>query len=156
MVNDNIVMEHARICFRNFGGNEGKFNPKGRRNFCVLLDDESAIKLANDGWNVKYLKPREEGEAPQAYMQVSVDFAHIPPKVILVTSKGKTQLTEDKVDILDWAEITNVDLIIRPYNWTVNGATGTKAYAKSIYVTLYEDEFDRKYMDVPDSAQNTL
>lgn len=156
MINKNIVIENARIAFRNFSGKEGRFNPAGRRNFCVFLDSEVAEGLQNDGWNIKWLKPRNEDEESQAYMQVSVSYDNIPPKMILITQKGKTQLDEASVNILDWAEIENVDLIIRPYNWDVNGKTGVKAYVKSMYVTLVEDEFDSKYYDVPDSATNSI
>ena len=161
-VNDKITIEGARIIFRNFSGEEGQYNPKGQRNFCVLLDPDLAEQLVADGWNVKYLKPREEGEEPQPYLQVKVMFGKIPPHCILVTSKNKKSLTEDQVGMLDWVEIKNVDLIIRPYNYELrDGTTGVKAYLKSIYVTLVEDELELKYRDVPDadvpdSAVNSL
>lgn len=152
MVNDNIIIENARIGFRNFSGKEGKFNPPGRRNFCLFLESDLAHKLQNDGWNVRYLQPRDPDDEPQAYIQVAVNFDNIPPKIVLVTKNSKTTLNEEEVNILDWAEIKNVDITVRPYNWEVNGKHGVKAYVKTMYVTIVEDDFANKYNDVPDSA----
>jgi hypothetical protein len=156
MLNKNIVIENARIGFRNFSGKEGKYNPAGRRNFCVFLDPKIAEDLVADGWNVRYLEPRDPDDEKQAYLQVAVNFSNVPPKIIVITSKNKTTLEETTVNMLDWAEIENVDLIIRPYNWDVNGKSGVKAYIKSMYVTLVEDEFEKKYRDVPDAAISSL
>lgn len=157
MANKNIVAEGARIGFKNFSGKEGQYNPAGRRNFCWFIDDENlANTLIDDGWNVRFLKPREDNEKPQPYLQVAVEFNNFPPKIMMITSRGKSKIDESEVNILDWAEITNVDLIIRPYNWEVNGKSGTKAYLKALYVTIEEDEFESKYADTPDSAANTI
>lgn len=156
MVKNNIVIENAQIGFRNFSGNAGKFNPAGRRNFCVFLDNELGKVLESDGWNVRWLQPKDEAEEPKPYLQVAVSYDNIPPKIVLVTKKGKTILDETAVNILDWAEIASVDIIIRPYNWEVSGKGGVKAYVKSMYVTIVEDEFESKYYDVPDSALNTI
>lgn len=153
----NVVnIENARIAFRNFEGKEGRFNPKGRRNFCVLLDDELAEELGADGWNVRWLEPKKEDDSRQAYIQVSVSFVNFPPKIMLITDQGRRLLEESDVSILDWADIENVDLIIRPYHWEVNEKTGVKAYLKAMYVTLLVDKFEAKYKDVPDSAANNL
>ena len=150
MPQDNtVLMEGVRIIFRNFSGKEGQYNREGDRNFAVLLDETIANSMAEDGWNVKWLKPREEeeGETPQAYLQVSVNFKGRPPRVVLVTSRGRTNLDEGSVEMLDWADINNIDLIVRPYEWSVNGKTGIKAYLQSIYVTIEEDALELKYSE---------
>jgi hypothetical protein len=156
MANKNIVIENAKIGFRNFSGEAGKFNPAGRRNFCVFLEDDIAKTLEEDGWNIRWLEPKEKTDEPKPYLQVAVSYDNIPPKIVLISGKGKTTLSQDTVNILDWAEIESVDLIIRPYNWEVSGKSGVKAYIKSMYVTIVQDEFESKYYDVPDSAANCI
>ena len=148
----NLTLEGVRIVFRNFSGAEGKYNRKGARNFCILLPTDLAEDMAKVGWNVRWLEPRNEEEEPQAYIEAAVNFGGRPPRVVMITSRGKTKLGEDEVGILDWADITNVDVILRPYQWDVNGKTGGKAYVQSLFVTIQEDELEMKYIDVPDSA----
>lgn len=149
--NDTVLIENARVIFRNFAGKEGPMNAAGDRNFCVILDPEVAAALERDGWNVKMLRPREEGDEPQPYIQVSIGRKGRPAKVVMITSRGRTDLGDDEVELLDWADFTNVDLIFGPYNWEVGGKTGVKAYLKSFFVTVKEDELDLKYSDVPDA-----
>lgn len=147
-VKDNLILENVRIGFRNFSGNEGKFNRAGDRNFCVFMDEHEGAKLEKDGWNIRWLKAREEGDEPTGCLQVAVRFGNYPPKVYLVSSSGKTLLGEDEISTLDSAELNNVDLVIRPYNWELSdGKKGTKAYLKSGYFTIEEDELDKKYSD---------
>ena len=156
-MSSNIIIENARIAYKNFSGKEGKFNPPGRRNFCVLLDDKKLVdQLTEDGWNIRYLKPRDDQESQQAYLQVAVSFANFPPKIVVVSSNGKTVLDEESVNLLDWADIENVDLVIRPYNWDVNGKKGVKGYVKTMYAKIFEDVFESKYLDGPDSAADSI
>jgi len=145
-----VLMEGVRIIFRNFSGKEGQYNREGDRNFAVLLDEPTAQAMAEDNWNVKWLRPREdeEGETPQAYLPVSVNFKGRPPRIVLITSRGRTNLDEGSVEMLDWADILNVDLIVRPYEWTVNEKSGIKAYLQSIYVTIEEDALEIKYSEL--------
>jgi hypothetical protein len=155
-IKNNIVIEDARIGFRNFSGKEGRFNPAGRRNFCVFLDFSLGRLLEADGWNVRWLEPKDLGDEKQPYLQVTVSYDNIPPKIVLITNRGKTLLDAESINILDFAEIDNIDLIIRPYNWDVNGKTGVKAYVSKMYITIAEDEFEKKYYDVPDSASDAI
>ena len=151
----NIALENVRIIFKNFSGKETKFNPAGKRNFCVVIDDNDiASGLIVDGWNVRTLPARDEDEEPTHYMQVSFTFGNYPPDIYLVKGdikggkfkpKSKVRLDEDSIDILDYMEIESCDIVIRPYQWQVRDASGIKAYVKTMYVTVLDDDFAFKY-----------
>lgn len=143
--NKDFSVESARVGFKNFAGKEDNYNRKGDRNFCIFLDSDVAGQLSEGGWNIKWLDPREEGDEAQAYIQVAVSYKNKPPKVLLVSSTGKTVLSEAEVEMLDWADINNWDIVVTPYDWEVNGKTGRKAYLKALYATLEEDAFSAKY-----------
>lgn len=143
-----LLIEDARIVFRNFAGKEGPYNRAGDRNFSIVLDEELADLMERDGWNVKRKPPRSEEDDPFNHVQVTVGFkGWSKPRIILIgdTSKKRTVLDEDTCEVIDWADIKQVDIIIRPHEWLVNGKTGIKAYLKTIYVTINEDALDLKY-----------
>lgn len=143
-----FMVENAQIIFRNFEGKEGQYNREGDRNFSVILDTDVAEQMLADGWNVRYLKPREddeEGAEPVPYISVSVNFKNRPPRIVLLTTNSRTQLDENSVGVLDWADIETADIFARGYDWVVNGKTGTKAYLQSLFVTIREDPLEAKY-----------
>lgn len=144
-----LELSNVKIGYRNFSGNEGPYNQEGERSFSIFLDEDTAREVFDDGWNVKWPKPnpniKEEEDRRLPYLSVSVRFDKIPPKVVLIVGDKITKLDEEGVKTLDYAEIDNVDVIVTPSHWSVNGKTGIKAYLRSIYVTLREDRFTEKY-----------
>lgn len=142
-----FMIEDAQLIFRNFSGAESQFNKEGKRNFAVVLDPAAAEVMLKDGWNVKYLKPMEGDEegAETPYISIEVGYKVRPPRVVMITSVSRTNLTSENVGILDWADVQTCDLIARAYEWEVNGKTGIKAYLQSMYITIDEDPLERKY-----------
>lgn len=140
-----FMVEDATLIFRNFSGKEGKYNSEGDRNFAIILDPETADVMLKDGWNVRYLASREEGDLDTPYIQIAVNFKNRPPRVVMITSTSRTNLTDESIGVLDWADIRVADLIARGYDWEVNGKSGTKAYLQSLFVTIEEDALERKY-----------
>lgn len=156
------LIDNARIMFRNFEGKPGQFNAAGKRNFHVLLQPDAEEALIADGFNVKYLKAREEGERDQPHLKINVNFeSNIPPKIFIVTSKGRRQLTEDMMQMVDWADFANIDLIFSRYkrDWP-DGRTTVTAYLQTFFGTIREDELELRYADVPEleleSAQSSM
>lgn len=146
-----LQIENAKIMFRNFKGEPDKFNPNGKRTFAVFLEPDEAAAIEEAGWNVKRLKPREDGDEPQAYLNVEVKFGeYFPPTINVISGRKHSKLDESTVGMLDWAEIETCDLIIRPYEWEMNGRTGIKAYLKKMWVTLVVDKFEEKYANFAD------
>lgn len=150
-----FMIEDAQLIFRNFSGKEGQYNREGDRNFAVIIPDEkTAQAMLQDGWNVKYLTAREEGEEDTPYIQVAVSYKIRPPRIVLLTSKARTNIDEDMVETLDWVNIRSADLIARAYEWNVNGKTGIKAYLQSLFVNVEEDYLEQKYAVDPEGAED--
>lgn len=147
----NINIEGAKIIFRNFSGT--RFND-GKRNFSIVLDEKDAQTLREEGWNVKQFETRD-GEIinhlpVEIRFQRNEEFEHLNPAVWWISGQNRTKLSEKAVGALDQAEIENVDIVIRPYDYSKkfkikNGDPFIKAQVKSMYVTVEEDAIDAKY-----------
>lgn len=157
-----IVIKKARIFKTNFSGKEiPPYNPEGKRNFLVYIDDLNVAEdMLRDGWNIRWLDPRNEGDERKAFLSVEVSFRNRPPKIVIITSRGETIIEEDDVNMLDWAEKERVDLTINPRFWDDNGKTRIKAYLRTMKVWIYEDELEREidelYLNAPVGAVESM
>lgn len=145
---EDLIIENARIMYRNFSGKPSKFNAEGNMNFCLVIPyAELADRMRDQGWNIKMKTARDEFEDDLYYTQVAVRFDRIPPNILMITKKKRTRLDdEEAVKCLDWMEIETVDVIVHPSRYTNNGG-GVKGYLKSMYVTIREDAFADKYAE---------
>jgi len=145
-----VQFDKVKIVYRNFAGAETMYNRAGDRNFSIVIPtDEMAEQLRADGWKVKTKPSRLDPDAVFHTLPVVVSYKGRPPRANLITSRGRTPLDENTIAIIDMAEIIDCDVIISPYNWTVNGNSGVKAYLHAIYVKVLEDELELRYADTP-------
>ena len=150
-----VRIDNAKVMFRNFAGAEGKYNPAGNRNFAVFLPDDIARQMEADDWSIRWLDSRD-GEPPQGFVSVKVNFGNYPPNIVLVSDGKMSKLSEENVNVLDFAEFEQVDLILRGHEWEVQGKSGIKAYLKTGYFVLVVDELAKKYSQAIDSAQESI
>ena len=140
-----LVLKDANIIFSNFAGKETKFTPEGKRSFTVEIPNPEVVdQMKGDGWNIRVLPAREGYDEDDRYViDVNVSYKVAAPIVELISSKGVTEIGEDEIKMLDWAEVDKIDLVINPYKYDFGGRTGIKGYLDHMQVWLTEDGLDR-------------
>ena len=145
---NDLTLRNVRIIFRNFAGAPTRFNAAGgKRTFSILLNETEANELRSMGFNVKALKQRDPDDDPAFHLPVEVSYRVKPPRIVFISNQGRkrTVIDEDTVGLIDYTEIEKIDLTINPYQWEMENARGVKAYLRTMYVTIREDELDIEY-----------
>lgn len=144
-----LIIENARLLYRNFSGVASQFNHEGDRNFCVIIDNPDAVAdLVDAGWNVKIRAPREEGDTALNYIKVNVSFRYKAPKIIRHINGTAIDVTEDTVGELDKDDIKFCDMVIAPYKWSRKDEEGISAYVQELHAVIRPDYFKDKYDNV--------
>lgn len=140
----NLFLENVRIGFRNFEGREGRYNAEGKRNFVIFLDNETAARLEEQGWNIHWPKPTENetDNEKNPFLKVRVNFNWKGLKIVMIVNGKPEFLDEDTVGVLDTAELENVDVSVSPYEYEPGKISASLA---SMYATVKTDEFMAKY-----------
>lgn len=150
--NPNVTLENAEILpggFRNFSGAADQYTREGDRSFTIRLPRDVAEKMLEDGFSVKTLPARDEGDDDSYILKVAVSYKVRAPQVYFISGGQRTLLDESSINILDYTDIERADVMLNPYHWDVNGKQGVKAYLHKMFVTVQEDDLDRKYSDIP-------
>ena len=137
-----ITLKGCKIIFKNFEGRPTKFKAEGGyRSFNVVIEDPENIEyMTNAGWNIRILRPREEGEEPSHVMEVAVSWKNkrYEPDIVAYSGDSKVHYDEESVSNLDFVRILSADVTIRPHVW--NEAGDIKAYVSELYMDI-EDEY---------------
>lgn len=147
-----IIIEGARIKFKNFAGEARQYNPAGQRNFVLCLPDDLAQQLTAEGWNVKWKPGRDPEDPVEAQLVVKVKYNESgddrsrDPIAYLIQGRRKIALDGRTVATLDRLAPLNIDLVVHPYVWDINGNVGITAYLDEIYYTAVEG-LSSKYAD---------
>ena len=149
-----VSIEGTRFIFRtNFSGDPERdsFGSSARKANIMIPDEQQALELRDEGFNIKQTKPREGEEEdfiPKYFVSIGLNYdSEWPPKVYLVTGKNvPVLLDEESIGILDKIYVTNVDVVLNPYH---NQRTGRNSlYVKTMYVEqdVEDDPFAAKYL----------
>lgn len=157
MVNkeETVLLKDVKLLFRNFSGRPGMYNSEGDRNFHILLDPATAKDLEKRKWRIKQLKAREEGEEGDYHLKVTLNYKKgRPPRVVLISSNGRTELGAEEIGLIDVADVEKADVFLNGWYSDMAGG-GYSAYLKTIFVTIREDELEKMYADLPEAPNRT-
>lgn len=150
-----VLVDGARIIYRNFSGRGTDYNRDGDRNFCLVIEDqETANRLIEEGYNVKIKEPKDPDDQPFMYLKINVKFhpedselARLNPEAVLLVGKKRINLDAETIGDLDHLEIENIDMDVSGSRWHVNGKSGKSAYLSKIYVTKTLDRYATRYAE---------
>lgn len=156
----NLIVENAMIVWTNFAGEPTRFNPQGgKRYFSLVIPEDFAKELMDQGWNIKARQPKDEDDDVLYTTEVIVNMdSGWPPYVCLCSERDgkkiKRRLNADTIGLLDSTRAKCVDLVINPHNHNV-GAYRVKGYASAIMFTQAESHrFNGKYDDYIDDSED--
>ena len=151
-----LVIKDAEIYFKNFRGKELPiYNPSGKRTFCVRIDGRKAKKLKKEGWAIKEVYINKSQTKKRWILPVTIydtwadtklnsqaiqHTRHLPrssrssKEFAIIGNEDLRlckQLSHHSMGLLDIANITNSQMVIRGYEWDVNGKQGIKAFLRT-------------------------
>ena len=144
--------------WRNFSGAATQVKPNNTdRSFNIFLTDEEAMILKNEGYNVKTRVSENPSEPALNYLEIFIKydrrFPRLLPKVLQTRPTGAPiLLPEDLLYQLDTYEIARAKIKVRAYDWEYNRKHGRKAMLSKMYVTIYQDDFDKEYYPDDDES----
>lgn len=146
---DDIEIEDVKIkwAFSHFDGKADTFNDPGDHNFTIILPPEQALDLQEQGWSIRKLDPREEGDDPEYTLKVKISYRFEPPKIYLIKNGRKIRADEQDLSDIKRATTEQISVIIQPSRWVHGNNSGITAYVKELYAKIRQSRFEEMYED---------
>lgn len=147
---EDVELEDVKVkwAFSHFDGRADTFNDEGDHNFTIILPEETAQQLMQEGWNVREKEGYEEGDPPEFQLKVKISYRFEAPKIYLIKNGRKFRADERDLSDIRRDTCEQIDVIITPSRWVNGNRTGITAYAKELYATVRESRFASKYSDL--------
>lgn len=155
--NGNLIVRNAVIMqgrnvngsWSNFSGNPTRVNPGGgKRTFNVVLPENVAAALQDEGWNIKMIPPKSDDQEDILYFtEIVLNMEKkVEPDIYLCTewagTKKKTRLHGDDVSQLDDIRFARADVNIYPHQHD----RGIKGHCNQLVVIQAKNDlFDGAY-----------
>lgn len=154
MIRNMIAIDNTRFIFQtNFAGDPQKDRFGDSRRKCNILipDPDQARDLVKAGFTVRETKPRQDEDPsdfqPEYFVTAILKYRNrngipvkYPPKVYLVNEYNEPMLqTEDTIALLDDMRISNVNVILTPYEYDPANH-GMSLYIRTMYVEQDMDD----------------
>ena len=148
-----FTVENARLVYKNFAGLEGDYNNAGDRNFHVVIEDHDyARELEAQRYNITWPKPnpdiKPEDDERNPTLKVKIKFADIYIVKSGTNGTGRPEkLEEQDWEMLDWMTPKQIDLTVKPYDYSDRYSTGTgiTAYLQELVMVVELTELQEKY-----------
>ncbi len=157
--NNTLIFDREKIIFKNFSGKEGPYNAQGERSFSVIIEDPMvAQKLADEGWNIRILKSRDEDAEPNHRLPIKVTqrsrdgkgFTRLP-SIFKHKNSTHVRLNENTVGDLDYDDIVETSFVVRGYQYEPGKIS---AWLNSMDVVIADDPFADRYGRPGDGFMN--
>ena len=157
--NNEVVVEDAAVLWTNFGGNPTKYNPSGgKRTFDLVLTEQAAMKLISDGWNVKTVRGKNEGDPEMYITEIGINPGPRTSIFLCEEVNGKKyryKVRTEDLGMLDYYQYSDIALLVRPYvHGRENSAGSTiKGYLRQMNLVRQEEDYFRdRYAGYADTA----
>lgn len=135
-----------QLIFKNFGGVATKFTKEGYRYFGVLLEEQMAKAMIEEGWNIKHT--HATGGPSQPFLMVKVVFGFAPNEPLagivdedvvsldwITNASSGERVVEATAYKLDDVDIKSAELTIFPLVWEIKNKKGITAFLQTMTFT---------------------